>query len=318
MNQKSPQLIYLFQAVLVGAIMACMILMNPIQPDLLVQEACGCMECMRNVELDPWYAKRYNSQVPRLMYTQNSNLSSSTDKWWQSLQGRPKNMNYTAIVETIFSMFPDENHHSDSGPDRCRLCALVGNSGNLEGSHYGPLIDAHDFVIRINAGPTEGYERDVGSKTTHRAMYPESAVDIDNSTHFVLIPFKMIDLKWIVSIFTTKHITRSPRKVKSSVQANMDKVMILHPEFIKYVHENWLEKKGRYPSTGFIMLVLSLHICDQVNVFGFGASKSGVWHHYFDKKYNVFHNTNNHKGGNEYNLILQLEKKKWIHLYKGL
>ncbi|KAL6473796.1 hypothetical protein MHYP_G00173570 [Metynnis hypsauchen] len=37
-------------------------------------------------------------------------------------------------------------------------------------------------------------------------------------------------------------------------------VMILLPEFMKYVNEIWLKQKGKYPSTGFIMLVFSLHI----------------------------------------------------------
>lgn len=53
-----------------------------------------------------------------------------------------------------------------------------------------------------------GYEQDVGSKTTHRIIYPESAMDMDNSTHMVLIPFKTVDLQWLISVFTTKHIKR--------------------------------------------------------------------------------------------------------------
>lgn len=39
---------------------------------------------------------------------------------------------------------------------------------------------------------------------------------------------------------------------------------MINPAFMRYVHDIWLEKKGRYPSTGFMALVLSLHICDEV------------------------------------------------------
>lgn len=34
-------------------------------------------------------------------------------------------------------------------------------------------------------------------------MYPESAVDLDNSTHLVLVPFKIQDLEWLMKAFTT-------------------------------------------------------------------------------------------------------------------
>lgn len=38
------------------------------------------------------------------------------------------------------------------------------------------IIDEHEVVIRINKAPTVGFEKDVGSKTTHRFMYPESTL----------------------------------------------------------------------------------------------------------------------------------------------
>ncbi len=48
--------------------------------------------------------------------------------------------------------------------------AIVGASGNLSGSKFGQLIDQYDEVIRFNRSPTDGYEIDVGSKTTLRAV----------------------------------------------------------------------------------------------------------------------------------------------------
>uniref|UniRef100_A0A8C1KB65 CMP-N-acetylneuraminate-beta-galactosamide-alpha-2,3-sialyltransferase 1 n=1 Tax=Cyprinus carpio TaxID=7962 RepID=A0A8C1KB65_CYPCA len=277
--------------------------------------ACACGQCVSDIAHDPWFQQRYDPYAQPLLTKKNCILSNTLYWWWQKLQYKSR-VNYEAVAEMLFGIFPNEEDYSDASPGRCRTCAVVGNSGNLKGSHYGALIDAHDLVIRINKGPTEGFERDVGSKTTHRIIYPESAMDMDNSTHLVLIPFKTVDLQWLISVFTTKHIDRTYVPVKPSIKANRDKVMILHPGFLKYIQERWLQKHGRYPSTGFITLIFALHICDQVSVFGFGADENGNWHHYFEQNKH-HHNAGNHGGSYEYSIALQLHEKKRIHLYKG-
>lgn len=55
----------------------------------------------------------------------------------------------------------------------------------------------------MNGAPIQGHEEDVGVKTTHHVMYPESAVDLNNSTRLVLFPFKIQDLQWLIKAFTT-------------------------------------------------------------------------------------------------------------------
>lgn len=48
-----------------------------------------------------------------------------------------------------------------------RSCAVVGSSGALLRSGYGPFIDAHEEVFRFNGAPAgPPWERDAGSKTT--------------------------------------------------------------------------------------------------------------------------------------------------------
>jgi len=64
------------------------------------------------------------------------------------------------------------------------------------------------FSLRINKGPTKGYEKDVGFKTTHRILYPESAVDLDDDTHLVLFRLNICYMQWLISTFNTRHITR--------------------------------------------------------------------------------------------------------------
>ncbi|XP_073677898.1 CMP-N-acetylneuraminate-beta-galactosamide-alpha-2,3-sialyltransferase 1-like [Garra rufa] len=277
---------------------------------------CACSACMADRGKSNWFNERYNPNVPILLNSTNSVLNANVSSWWEELQYSPTAGNYTRVVDQLFHLFPDKEHYSDAGPDRCRICAVVGNSGNLLGSRYGPLIDHHDFVLRINKGPTEGYEKDVGSKTTHRIMYPESAVDLDNSTHLVLLPFKILDIQWLISAFSTKNITQTYMEVPSTIKANKDKVMIVHPEFSKYVYDNWAEGHARYPSTGFLTLIFALHICDEVNVFGFGATSDGIWHHYFEKTLTSYE-IGIHGGKFENETINQLQQENKILIHRG-
>ncbi|KAL1255484.1 hypothetical protein QQF64_013545 [Cirrhinus molitorella] len=249
----------------------------------------------------------------------NSMLSDETYRWWQWLQAERNPSNLTIVLDRLFQLIPDEELYVDAHPDRCRTCSVVGNSGNLRESRYGSYIDSSDFVIRMNQAPTQGFENDVGFKTTHHLMYPESATDLDNSTSLILIPFKTLDLEWIISSLTTGNISKTYVPVRSRVKANKGKVLIYNPSFLKYVYDSWLEGHGRYPSTGFLSLMFAVHICDEVNVFGFGADHDGNWHHYWEDNMlgGAFRHTGVHDGDYEYNITLLLADKHKIMLYRG-
>ncbi|XP_074518236.1 CMP-N-acetylneuraminate-beta-galactosamide-alpha-2,3-sialyltransferase 1-like [Halichoeres trimaculatus] len=210
-------------------------------------------------------------------------------------------------------MFPPGPNLTEPSPDHCRMCAVVGNSGNLNGSHYGPLIDYHDIVIRMNKAPTEGYERDVGTKTTHHVMYPHSSTALDNTTHLVFFAYKTYDLKWLISSFTP----RNSKDMKPRFLGNKDLVLILNPEFIHHVHHVWLKKKGGYPSTGFLTLILSLHMCDEVDVFGFGADSRGNWNHYFEELKNKRLKTGQHPGHHEFTALQRLQRQRKLRFFRG-
>ncbi|KAL0962200.1 hypothetical protein UPYG_G00337030 [Umbra pygmaea] len=280
---------------------------------------CGCRHCMTELEDDAWFTERLNLSIHPLLTRRNSLLTEDTYRWWQWLQAEQHPANLSEVVEQLFQLIPDVDQYMDAGPERCRNCAVVGNSGNLKGSHYGSLIDSSDVIIRINQAPTSGFEEDVGRRTTHHVMYPESAKDLDNATSLLLIPFKTLDLQWVISALTTGSIKNTYIPVKSTIRANKDRVLIYSPTFFKYVSESWLENHGRYPSTGFLSLMFAIHICDRVKVFGFGADHRGNWHHYWDQSYlgDAFRHTGVHDADFEYNVTLLLADKHKVELFKG-
>ncbi|XP_056336492.1 CMP-N-acetylneuraminate-beta-galactosamide-alpha-2,3-sialyltransferase 1 [Danio aesculapii] len=304
-----------YVTVVICVIILCMhlVFQPPTDPS---ERRCACKDCVREQSHSTWFNELYDPSIQLLLTRGNYVLSKDVYTYWKGLQKSKKDSDYRAVVEKMFSLFPDKTRYTDASPDRCRTCAIIGNSGNLKGSCYGRLIDAHNFVIRINMGPTKGYEDDVGSKTTHRFIYPESAVDLDNSTYLVLSPFKVLDMEWLISSFTTKNITRTYKKVRASINANRHKVMILHPAFIKYVHEIWLVKHGKYPSTGFLAIIFALHICDQVSTFGFGADQYGNWYHYFEKTSSKVR-TGAHSGSFEFDTMMQLYLESKIQVFRG-
>ncbi|XP_060948704.1 CMP-N-acetylneuraminate-beta-galactosamide-alpha-2,3-sialyltransferase 1-like [Limanda limanda] len=276
---------------------------------------CSCRHCLTDLDDDPWNADHFNRSIHPLMTRENSVLSEETFKWWQSLQSGMKPANYSEVVEELFQVIPDEVLYMDARPERCRTCSVVGNSGNLKGSEYGDLIDSSKFIFRMNMAPTSGFEEDVGTRTTHHFLYPESAIDLDNNTRLVLIPYKTLDLQWLISALTTGTIKHTYLPVVPRIKANRDKVLIYNPTFFKYVYDSWLEGHGRYPSTGFLSLVLALHICDEVSVFGFGADQSGSWHHYWEN--NNMKHTGVHDGDYEHNITMLLVEKHKIKMFHG-
>uniref|UniRef100_A0A3P9AX80 CMP-N-acetylneuraminate-beta-galactosamide-alpha-2,3-sialyltransferase 1 n=1 Tax=Maylandia zebra TaxID=106582 RepID=A0A3P9AX80_9CICH len=255
---------------------------------------CACHKCL--TDSDPWF-NDIISESPKPFMSQKHKPLEEDFNWWKPLQGEKQNFTvYNKTLEHVFQTITPIADVEEPRPDRCRRCAVVGNSGNLRGSQYGPLIDFHDIVLRVNRGMTKGFERDVGTKTTHRVMYPESSTRLDNKTHLLFFPFKTPDFLCILYI---------------SILC----IYFIKEQLIKLRFKDL--KKAAYPSTGFLAVVLSLLMCDEVNVFGFGADSEGNWSHYFEILKNKRLKTGGHPGEEEYKMIVKLHMKKKIVFFKG-
>lgn len=279
---------------------------------------CSCFDsCISEPGGSIWFDKRYDpKQQPILQETKN-NFDRDSLRWWLGLQRSGNDQNLEKVMTKMFQVISPPTENIAPLRSRCRRCAVVGNSGNLWNSGYGKRIDAYDFVIRMNKAVTRGFENDVGHRTTHHFLYPESAVDVEEGVSLVLLPFKLKDLEWLTSALSTGEVNMTYMRVKERVKADKDKVLVVNPVFFKYVHDNWTEHNGRYPSTGMLAIIFALHICDQVSVFGFGADKQGNWHHYWEKNLyaGAFRKTGVHNADVENDVIRQLNKEGKIALY---
>ncbi|XP_005917875.1 ST3 beta-galactoside alpha-2,3-sialyltransferase 8 isoform X2 [Maylandia zebra] len=280
---------------------------------------CGCSDaCISDNNGSKWFSQRYDAKQQPIIKETGNNFDSDALQWWLSLQRAGNDQSLEEVISKMFQVISPPSIDLEPVPSRCRSCAVVGNSGNLRHSGHGALIDSHGFVFRMNKAVTKGFEEDVGRRTTHHFLYPESAVDISNGTSLILLPFKLRDLEWLTSALSTGTVKMTYMRVKARVHADKDKVVVVNPVFFKYVHERWNEHHGRYPSTGMLAIVFALHVCDQVSVFGYGADKQGNWHHYWEKNQfaGAFKKTGVHSADFENQIIQHLanEGKITLHL----
>ncbi|XP_025119363.3 CMP-N-acetylneuraminate-beta-galactosamide-alpha-2,3-sialyltransferase 1 [Bubalus bubalis] len=103
--------------------------------------------------------------------------------------------------------FGNQNQQPPEGPSThplarvgCWTCAVVGNSKFLLGSGLGLKIDQHDVVLRMNQASVQGFEADVGERTTVRVTYPKIDSPQDPGAQLLLLPLNSSGLKWVMDI----------------------------------------------------------------------------------------------------------------------
>ncbi|XP_043937246.1 CMP-N-acetylneuraminate-beta-galactosamide-alpha-2,3-sialyltransferase 2 [Protopterus annectens] len=280
---------------------------------------CACPRCVGDRGISPWFDSNFDPNILPVWTRSNMDLPPDVYQWWVMLQPQFPSHNVKQYLSELFQIIPGDTPYGSWDPSRCRRCAVVGNSGNLHGSGYGKNIDSNNFIMRINQAPTVNYEADVGKRTTHHFMYPESARNLPANVSFVLVPFKALDLRWITSALSTGNIEFTYAPVRKFLRVDKDKVQVYNPAFFKYIHDRWTQHHGRYPSTGMLALFFALHICDEVSVYGFGADRRGNWHHYWENNRYAgeFRKTGVHDADFEAHVINLLAKEGKISVYRG-
>ncbi|KAM9424892.1 alpha-N-acetylgalactosaminide alpha-2,6-sialyltransferase 2 isoform 2-T2 [Pholidichthys leucotaenia] len=232
---------------------------------------------------------------------------------------------------------------NDKNKSECTRCAVVGNAGILKDSGKGEEIDAHHYVFRTNGAVIKGFEKDVGSRTTH---YTFSTNTLRNSmigysragfkgpprsqeTRYVFLPDHDRDYLFMKAAATGTLVDRGKEKGKDPTKyfgsdVSTEKLKMYNPDFVRYIRNRFLRpktlnerRKNMYrASTGATMLLAALHTCDQVDAYGFMTPDyQNYSDHYFDSTFHRVVFYSNHDFRLEMNLWQKLHKNGLIRLY---
>ncbi|XP_032431204.1 alpha-N-acetylgalactosaminide alpha-2,6-sialyltransferase 1-like isoform X1 [Xiphophorus hellerii] len=227
------------------------------------------------------------------------------------------------------------------GGDGCIHCAVVGTAGILNGSKMGAEIDAHDYVFRMNGAVIEGYEEDVGNRTSvyvHTSFSISSSLYIfkkygyksaphDEGIKYVMIPEGMRDYKWLKALIREdKESGKNSPRTYYSGQYNESRFYVLHQDFLRYVRNRFLKSnnlnRGYWaivrPTNGAFAVFTALHACDTVSAYGFITEDYKKYSCYYAERHlktNVIFYSN-HDYIMEKNLWKRLHDKKIIKLYQ--
>ncbi|XP_014914850.1 alpha-N-acetylgalactosaminide alpha-2,6-sialyltransferase 1-like isoform X1 [Poecilia latipinna] len=198
------------------------------------------------------------------------------------------------------------------GGDGCVHCAVVGTGGILNGSKMGAEIDAHDYVFRMNAAVVDGYEEDVGNRTSvyvHTAhsitaspifyrKFGYKAAPHDEGIKYVLIPEGLRDFQWLNAVIKGERVAEGEYRNRNartyySGQYNETRFYVLHQDFLRYVRNRFLKSgnlnRGYWaivrPTNGAFAIFTALHVCDTVSAYGFMTDDYSKYSNYYFQKY---------------------------------
>ena len=169
-----------------------------------------------------------------------------------------------AVDKPMYQVLPEEDPLRERVFNRC---AVVGSSGVLLNRLGGEIIDNYHMVVRFNRAPTEGFSRQVGSKTTFRI------VSVDN------LDFQEGDESVIVRGLS-RDMLRDRKWFSKLSFGKRNRLLILSPDFENYVAKSVVEFE---PSEGLLGALLALQMCRQVHLYGYF-----IWEKYGSSPYHYY------------------------------
>nr|AFK35664.1 unknown [Medicago truncatula] len=180
-------------------------------------------------------------------------------------------------------------------------CAVVGNSGILLNRNYGALIDAHEFVIRLNNARVDNYESKVGKKTSISFVNSNILHLCARRSGCFCHPYGA-NVPIVMYICQAVHFldyTVCNASHKSPLLVTDPRFDVLCSRVVKYYSlKRFVEETGKgleqwgsahdgalfHYSSGMQAVMLALGVCEKVSLFGFGKSAAAKHHYHTNQK----------------------------------
>uniref|UniRef100_A0A8C0WYZ2 alpha-N-acetylgalactosaminide alpha-2,6-sialyltransferase n=1 Tax=Castor canadensis TaxID=51338 RepID=A0A8C0WYZ2_CASCN len=201
------------------------------------------------------------------------------------------------------------------GSSQCVTCAVVGNGGILNDSRVGRDIDSHDYVFRLSGAVIKGYEQDVGTRTSFYGFTAFSLtqsllilgrrgfqhVPLGKDVRYLHFLEGTRDYEWLEAMLLNQTLAKKNlfwfrRRPQEAFQEalKLDRYLLLHPDFLRYMKNRFLRSKTLTtthwriyrPTTGALLLLTALHLCDKVSAYGFiTEGYERFSDHYYDQSW---------------------------------
>ncbi|XP_071958757.1 uncharacterized protein [Antedon mediterranea] len=199
-------------------------------------------------------------------------------------------------------------------------CAVIGNGGILDRSYCGPEIDAHDFVMRSNMAPIDGFEEDVGSKVDFMTLNGEGTKTLlkcikkyNDSCRRIYNSMKTIDK----SIIWFSKYGSLNQKFTSLIGKHFNST-ITHPseplseELMKF----W--DITEHPSSGLFLYSIAAPLCKTISLYGFYPysklpNGNPTRYHYYEKFF-IDEFDMGHDLPKEFKLLMKLNRSGALRL----
>ncbi|XP_077611020.1 alpha-N-acetylgalactosaminide alpha-2,6-sialyltransferase 1 [Crocuta crocuta] len=299
----------------------------------------------------PWLQTLFLANLTLFMDSSNFNQS----EWDRLEHFAPPfgfmELNYS-LVQKVVTHFPPVPQQQlllaslPAGSSQCITCAVVGNGGILNNSHMGQEIDSHDHVFRLSGAVTKGYEKDVGTRTSFYGFTAFSLtqsllalgsrgfrhVPLGKHVRYLHFLEGTRDYEWLEALLFNRSLEktglswfRHRPQVAFRGHLPLDRYLLLHPDSLRYMKNRFLRSKTLdtvhwriyRPTTGALLLLTALQLCDQVSAYGFITEGHEQFSdHYYDKSWEKTVFYINHDFPLERTLWKRLHDEGIIRLYQ--